>query len=200
MTTAIERKFGDGRVFSPQGPEFFLDDFETSWTDKAHVVAISNACPRPDRFIKLTAQKHFGKLTEGNAEKAARLATTEYLRQNFLYGLMVQMAEAKGDQTLFKDITETPHDSIVLPDYERTHVPDSYAAGEATGFANDDAFDIVARISRIFDYEISDTTKKTKILKALNILEDQIQASSTLHELKVNFFETMRPSSIHTSV
>lgn len=200
MAVQLERKFGDGQVFSPEGPDFFLNPAKR-WSKKLYIVAVSNACARPNRFLRVTAEKYFGKLTKRNAEKAAEFATIEYLRQNFLYGLMVEMAEAKGDQALFKDITETPHESIVLADYERTHVPDSYVAGEATGFANDDAFDIVARISRIFDYKISDAAQKTKILKALNILEVQIQASSTLSILKANFFEAMRASSsVRTSV
>ena len=150
-----ERSFGDGQPFASEGVDYYLDQ-TISWVEKVYPPAISNGCTGPDALInswldKLYQVKERINATDPQIQEAAHQAFLEYTLQNSLYDQLIDMVAKKADPALLVDICVTPHvASGDLSKIEVDRVPKSRLEGRVTGFANDDAFEIVESISKLF--------------------------------------------------
>lgn len=190
-----ERSFGDGKI-----DMFFLSDHLPEQIDKTLQIALSNGCNAPAHSIIKWAYTLYGDLEHADLGEAARQAQIEYTRQNYMFDQLVSMAANKTDTNLLTDLLLASHTVQKQAHTEEERVSQSYLEGYATGLATDEAYQIVEKISNLF-YDSKtkkpinhmSTRRKNRVFNYLNVLEDQVKRSSSLVQLRDNFFDALKP-------
>lgn len=203
--TELAREYGDGHPFGPEGPKYFTDP-AVSWETKMKLAAVSNGCNDPEGLLwdwmgKLYPGLEIENIKPRHREAAAKEALIEYTIQNALYDQLVGMVAAKGDGTLLIDLTVTPHAIAANSDGQQV----SATKRMVRGFATDEAFHIIERISGLFydpetklrygyvdpltGGEVTHMPEATrrKIMQSLNALEMHVNTSKSIEELDKKF-------------